>query len=124
MVWLQVGAACERCCLRAPSVARPRSVSGNRVHRMPAARLQRASFMPRATPVIARRQVLRPGDTAVDATCGNGHDSLFMAQCIGPSGRLHAVDLQASGDMCVPVCVCVVMHGQGGMRVRRTCVPW
>ena len=25
-------------------------------------------------------QILRQGDTAVDATCGNGHDTLFMAQ--------------------------------------------
>lgn len=41
-------------------------------------------------------QVLQPGDVAVDATCGNGHDSLFMAQCIGPTGQLHAVDLQVS----------------------------
>lgn len=39
-------------------------------------------------------QVLQPGDVAVDATCGNGHDSLFMAQCIGSTGHLHAVDLQ------------------------------
>jgi len=41
-------------------------------------------------------QVLQPGDVAVDATCGNGHDSLFMAQCIGHTGRLHAVDVQVS----------------------------
>jgi hypothetical protein len=38
--------------------------------------------------------VLQPGDVAVDATCGNGHDSLFMAQAIGPTGELHAVDVQ------------------------------
>jgi hypothetical protein len=40
-------------------------------------------------------QVLQPGDIAVDATCGNGNDALFMAQRIGPAGTLHAVDLQA-----------------------------
>lgn len=45
-------------------------------------------------------QVLQPGDVAVDATCGNGHDSLFMAQCIGPTGHLHAVDLQVSPSTC------------------------
>lgn len=39
-------------------------------------------------------QVLRPGDTAVDATCGNGHDTLFLAQAVGPTGAVHAVDIQ------------------------------
>lgn len=41
-------------------------------------------------------QVLQPGDTAVDATCGNGNDTLFMAQRVGPGGRVCAVDLQAA----------------------------
>ena len=45
-------------------------------------------------------QVLQPGDVAVDATCGNGHDSLFMAQAIGPTGELHAVDLQVRTFAC------------------------
>ncbi|GLC45116.1 hypothetical protein PLESTB_001470000 [Pleodorina starrii] len=39
-------------------------------------------------------QVLLPGDTAVDATCGNGHDTLFMAQVVGPSGHVHGFDIQ------------------------------
>jgi ubiquinone/menaquinone biosynthesis C-methylase UbiE len=43
---------------------------------------------------VSHPQVLRPGDVAVDATCGNGHDTLFMAQCVGPSGCVHAVDVQ------------------------------
>ncbi|KXZ52894.1 hypothetical protein GPECTOR_8g274 [Gonium pectorale] len=38
--------------------------------------------------------VLRPGDTAVDATCGNGHDTLFLAQAVGPSGHVHGFDIQ------------------------------
>ena len=39
---------------------------------------------------------LRPGDTAIDATAGNGHDCLKMAQLIGPSGQLIGIDLQAA----------------------------
>jgi SAM-dependent methyltransferase len=38
--------------------------------------------------------VLRPGDCAVDATLGNGHDALFMARCVGPGGRVIGFDVQ------------------------------
>ncbi|WIA30339.1 hypothetical protein OEZ86_000426 [Tetradesmus obliquus] len=41
-------------------------------------------------------QVLQPGDVAVDATCGNGHDTLFMAQRVGQGGAVYAIDLQES----------------------------
>lgn len=41
-------------------------------------------------------QVLRPGDTAVDATCGNGHDTAFLAASVGSSGVVHAFDVQAA----------------------------
>lgn len=37
---------------------------------------------------------LRKGDWVVDATAGNGHDSLFLAKQIGESGRLWSVDIQ------------------------------
>ena len=37
---------------------------------------------------------LRPGDTAVDATCGNGHDTAFLAKAVGPGGTVHAFDVQ------------------------------
>lgn len=39
--------------------------------------------------------VLKPGDQAIDATCGNGHDTLFLARCVGESGRVLAFDIQA-----------------------------
>lgn len=29
---------------------------------------------------------LRPGDAAVDATAGNGHDTLALCQAVGPAG--------------------------------------
>lgn len=37
---------------------------------------------------------VRPGDTVVDATCGNGHDTKWLAQAVGPSGRVVAIDIQ------------------------------
>jgi predicted methyltransferase len=39
--------------------------------------------------------VLRPGDRAIDATAGNGHDTLFLAGLVGESGRVTAFDVQA-----------------------------
>lgn len=38
---------------------------------------------------------LRPGDTAIDATAGNGHDTLAIAKLVGPSGKVYAIDCQA-----------------------------
>lgn len=42
------------------------------------------------------RQHLQPGDWVLDATCGNGHDTLFAARCVLDEGRgkIVAVDLQ------------------------------
>lgn len=40
------------------------------------------------------RPHVRPGDTALDGTAGNGHDSLFLARCVGPTGRVIAWDIQ------------------------------
>lgn len=34
------------------------------------------------------------GDVVVDATLGNGHDTLFLANLIGESGRVYGFDLQ------------------------------
>ncbi len=40
------------------------------------------------------RERVRPGDRVVDATCGNGRDTLFLAGLVGPAGRVWAFDLQ------------------------------
>lgn len=37
---------------------------------------------------------LRPGDIAIDATVGNGHDTLFLAEHVAPSGHVYGFDLQ------------------------------
>ena len=40
------------------------------------------------------RQFVGSGDHVVDATCGNGHDTLLLAELIGSNGRLWAFDIQ------------------------------
>lgn len=40
------------------------------------------------------RAVLRPGDTAVDATVGNGQDTFVLAEYVGPMGRVYGFDVQ------------------------------
>ena len=42
----------------------------------------------------ALRQILQPGDAAVDATMGNGRDTLFLCELVGPEGRVFAFDVQ------------------------------
>jgi predicted methyltransferase len=37
---------------------------------------------------------LTTGDIAVDLTAGNGFDTLFLAQCVAPSGKVFAFDIQ------------------------------
>lgn len=40
------------------------------------------------------RQRVRPGDPVLDATCGNGQDTLLLAELVGEGGRVWAFDLQ------------------------------
>ncbi|KAJ1433299.1 putative rRNA methylase-domain-containing protein, partial [Ochromonadaceae sp. CCMP2298] len=42
------------------------------------------------------RAVVRPGDIVIDATCGRGSDSLFLAQlAVTPTaGRIYCIDIQ------------------------------
>ena len=42
------------------------------------------------------QRALRPGDCAVDATAGNGHDTMLLAQCVGKHGKVYAFDVQTS----------------------------
>ena len=37
---------------------------------------------------------VRPGDAVVDATAGNGHDTLALCQTVGPAGAVYAFDVQ------------------------------
>lgn len=38
--------------------------------------------------------VLQPGDAAIDATAGNGHDTSFLAEKVGCTGKVIAFDVQ------------------------------
>ena len=39
-------------------------------------------------------EVLHPGDIAIDATVGNGYDTLFLAKQVGLSGEVFGFDIQ------------------------------
>jgi len=53
---------------------------------------------PRATEIahLLVKERLQPGDHAVDATVGNGHDTLFLSRCVGATGRVDGFDIQAA----------------------------
>ncbi|MFC3418453.1 class I SAM-dependent methyltransferase [Salinicoccus hispanicus] len=40
-------------------------------------------------------EVIQLGDTVVDATCGNGHDTKFLSECTGETGKVYSFDVQA-----------------------------
>jgi predicted methyltransferase len=40
--------------------------------------------------------ILQPGDIAIDATAGNGHDTLFLARLVETNGTVYAFDIQKS----------------------------
>ncbi|HHU23563.1 MAG: class I SAM-dependent methyltransferase [Bacilli bacterium] len=40
------------------------------------------------------RERLKEGNIVVDATCGNGFDTVFLANLVGPNGTVHAYDIQ------------------------------
>ena len=40
------------------------------------------------------RMSVAEGDIAVDATAGNGHDTVFLAEIVGPNGYVYAFDVQ------------------------------
>ena len=40
------------------------------------------------------KQHLNAGDFALDGTAGNGHDTLFLTQCVGETGKVWALDIQ------------------------------
>jgi len=39
---------------------------------------------------------IRPGDTVLDATAGNGHDTVFLAALVNDKGSVIAIDIQQS----------------------------
>lgn len=39
---------------------------------------------------------IKPGETAIDATMGNGNDTLFLCNTVGAAGRVIAYDIQSA----------------------------
>lgn len=39
-------------------------------------------------------QTIKPGELVVDATAGNGNDTLFLAEHVGETGHVYAFDIQ------------------------------
>ena len=44
---------------------------------------------------VLLQQVICKGDCVVDATAGNGHDTVFLAEAVGDEGKVIAIDIQA-----------------------------
>jgi tRNA G37 N-methylase Trm5 len=40
------------------------------------------------------QRAVAPGDTVIDATMGNGHDTLALCRLVGENGRVYAFDVQ------------------------------
>lgn len=50
----------------------------------------------RATDLAQRllQHAIPPGAVVIDATVGNGHDTAWLARCVGPTGRVFGFDVQ------------------------------
>ncbi|WP_017549185.1 class I SAM-dependent methyltransferase [Salinicoccus carnicancri] len=53
------------------------------------------------------QEIIVPGDTVVDATCGNGHDTRFLSELTGPGGHVLSFDIQPGAienarELCSP----------------------
>lgn len=40
------------------------------------------------------KQYISSGDVVVDATCGNGNDTVFLAELVGATGKVYGFDIQ------------------------------
>ena len=58
-------------------------------------------------------RAVQPGDTVIDATMGNGHDTLTMCEAVGPGGRVYAFDVQPKAVAATEELLC-----SHGMRER------
>ena len=49
-----------------------------------------------ARDVLSR--AIQPGDRVIDATMGNGHDTLYLCEAVGPEGHVYAFDVQPQAN--------------------------
>ena len=45
------------------------------------------------------KEIIQTGDIVIDATAGNGHDTVFLAEKVGSNGQVWAFDIQQSALM-------------------------
>ncbi|GAB4262119.1 MAG: class I SAM-dependent methyltransferase [Methylomicrobium sp.] len=71
---------------------------------------------------------MSPGDRAIDATVGNGHDTLFLARQVGTDGTVFGFDIQQSAldatrqrleinRIATPVCLFLANHADMSNRI-------
>ena len=78
---------------------RTRWKSANREAKMETGRdefhVKRAELRPLTMQAqLAVKATVQPGDFVIDATAGNGHDTQFLAELVGSTGRVLAFDIQ------------------------------
>lgn len=58
--------------------------------------LAQTMIPPRPTTIaqMILRESIHEGDIVIDATAGNGHDTIFLAELVGETGRVLAFDIQ------------------------------
>jgi len=70
------------------------------------------------------RDILHPGDIAIDATVGNGHDTALLAEQVGPSGHVYGFDIQQAAidstlekfrQACSPECLTLIHASHADM---------
>lgn len=56
----------------------------------------RAKYINKVTEVnkIYLEDIISEGDVAIDATMGNGYDTVYLAKKVAPSGKVYAFDVQ------------------------------
>lgn len=64
---------------------------------------------------ILLRNSIGEGDTVIDGTAGNGHDTIFLAECVGSHGRVLAFDIQ---EQAIHSAKAAVMASNFGDRVE------
>ncbi|MFZ5965802.1 MAG: class I SAM-dependent methyltransferase [Bacillota bacterium] len=56
-----------------------------------------AKYLTKATDIAQSimTHIIKKGNTSVDATMGNGNDTLFLANLVGDDGKVYAFDIQS-----------------------------
>ncbi|MEI6068600.1 MAG: class I SAM-dependent methyltransferase [Methylococcaceae bacterium] len=87
--------------------------------------MQRISLVNTAHNLI--KEVLHSGAIAIDATVGNGHDTLFLVEQVSPSGKVFGFDIQQAAiestqEKCLqthhPECLTLIHAGHADMADR------